>query len=394
MDFSFNAEETAFKKEIREFLKKELPSGWNRRIVSPMLDTHEHDDVWAVFKDLARKMGERGWLSLTWPKEYGGQEAPPMFDLILQEELFYHGAPGRDPFGVAIIAPTIIEFASETQREKYLGPIARGEQFWCQLWSEPEAGSDLAALKVSAVEKDDCYVINGQKVWTSGAHRVDMGFLLARTDPEAYKHKGISCLVLDMKTPGITINPLVNMTGAHGFNEVYFDDVRIPKENLLGEKNHGWPMVMRSAEYERGWIEPVILGQHILDEVIEYIKETDNGKLMQDTNVRHRLAEMEISIKVGRLLGYRAFWLNTMGVNAGYQAAESKVFGTEVLQAVAGTALQLLGLYGQLGTGSKWVPVLGNIHRLYLASIGFKHGGGTSEIQRNAIALVGMGLPR
>ncbi|PIU57394.1 MAG: acyl-CoA dehydrogenase [Chloroflexi bacterium CG07_land_8_20_14_0_80_51_10] len=392
MNFRFTKEEESFRQEVRGFLEKELPPGWTKRILCPIMDMHEIDDVWEVNKVLAPKLGEKGWLSLTWPKEYGGSEASPILDLIFQEELFYYGAPGRDPYGVGMVGPTLIRFATEEQKRIHLEPIAKGKLFWCEGYSEPEAGSDLASLQTRATEDGDSFVINGQKVWTSGGHRADWCFLLARTDPEAPKHRGISCFMVDMKTPGVEVRPLINIIGAHGFNEIYFDDVRVPNENLVGEKNQGWRIAMALLDFERAWIEPAAVGRHLLEEVIEYTKEGTEFEM--NPPLRHRLAEAAIEIEIARLFAYRSAWLHSKGITPSYEAAESKVFGSELFQRVANIAMQLLGFYGQIEEGSKWAPLMGKIQQLYLAALGFTIAAGTSEVQRDVIAARGLYLPR
>jgi alkylation response protein AidB-like acyl-CoA dehydrogenase len=250
----------------------------------------------------------------------------------------------------------------------------------------------LASLQTRATEEGDSFVINGQKVWTSGGHRADWCFLLARTDPEAPKHEGISCFMVDMKTPGITIRPLINIIGAHGFNEIYFDDVRIPKENLIGEKNQGWRIAMALLDFERAWIEPAAVARHLLEVVVEYAKE--HAEFGISPHLRHRLAEAAIEIDIARLFAYRSAWLHSKGITPSYEAAESKVFGSELLQRVANIAMQLTGFYGQLEEGSKWAPLMGKARKFYLASLGFTIAAGTSEVQRDVITARGLGLPR
>ena len=234
MDFRFSETEEKFRQELLEFLDRELPAGWGEGPApSP-------DDEWAETLRMRRKLAERGWLTMHWPPEYGGQGASPILSLIFNEEMSYRGAPGRDAFGARMLGPTLMIYGTEEQKRQFLPPVARGEVQWCQGYSEPQAGSDLASLSTRAEDEGDYFRVNGSKVWTSLAHRADWMMVLVRTDPEAPKHRGISFLLVDMKSPGVEVRPIMNMAGTHEFNEVFFDDVQVPKGNLVGEKDRGW----------------------------------------------------------------------------------------------------------------------------------------------------------
>ncbi len=393
MDFSFSEAEESFRQEVREFLVKELPPGWGKRIMLPMTDTHESKETWAMRQQLAPKVAEKGWLTMGWPKEYGGAGASRVMELIFEEEICYHGAPARDSFGIGMLAPALIRFGTEEQKLKHLTPIGRGEIFWCEGFSEPEAGSDVAAIQTRAVEKDDSFIVNGQKIWTTGAHNADWCFFLVRTDPDAPKHRGISFLLVDMKTPGITVRPIISIDDMHDFNEIYFDDVEVPKENLIGGKNQGWAVTMALLDYERSWIEPVAVTRRLLEVLVEYLRESNPDSLKQPLT-RQRLAEIAIEADVARLLSYRVAWLEDNGIDATYQASISKIFSTELIQRASSTGMQLLGLYSQLKEGSPRVPMLGRIPLRYFSTIGWTLAAGTTEIQKNVIALRGLGLPR
>jgi alkylation response protein AidB-like acyl-CoA dehydrogenase len=267
---------------------------------------------------------------------------------------------------------------------------------WCQGFSEPNAGSDLANLSTRAVRDGDDYVINGQKIWTSGAHYADWMILIARTDPDAPKHKGISYFLLDMKTPGITMSPLIDMMNNHGFNEVFFDNVRVPRANLLGEENRGWYMATTTLDFERSSIGGAVEARKMLEELTAYCRETgvNGGALIAETRVRVRLAEAALEAELGRLLSYRVAAMQARGQVPNYESSIAKLFNTDMKLRMARYGLEIMGLYGQLEHKSKWVPLKGKFERQYLWQTGLAVGGGTTEIQKNIIAQRGLGLPR
>ncbi|MCI0778236.1 MAG: acyl-CoA dehydrogenase family protein, partial [Chloroflexi bacterium] len=228
MDFRFSDSEEKFREEVREFLRQELPADWDGGTYG------EGGGAEEIGPRITKKLAERKWLAMAWPEEYGGLGAPHMQQLVYNEEMSYNAAPGGYSMGVAWVGPAVMLYGSEEQKQRFLPGITSGEDVWCTLYSEPEAGSDLASLQTRAVRDGDDFVINGQKIWTSGAQRSDWGWLAARTDPEAPKHKGISTFAIRMDTPGITVRPLINMAGQSGFSEVFFDNVRVPKDSLVG----------------------------------------------------------------------------------------------------------------------------------------------------------------
>ncbi|MEE9324999.1 MAG: acyl-CoA dehydrogenase family protein [Dehalococcoidia bacterium] len=392
MDFEFTEEEEAFRKEVCTFLKRELPPHWRGThpfgIVGP-----EH---WELEREMRRKLVEKGWLAMSWPKEYGGLGASLMKSLIFTEEMTYHSAPGRDIEGVGMIGPTLILYGTEEQKRQHLGGIARGEVVWCQGYSEPGSGSDLASLQTRAVLDGDDYVINGQKIWSTYAHHADWMFLLARTDPDTPKHKGITFFLMNMKSPGITVRPLVNMANSHEFNEVFFDNVRVPKENVVGDVNRGWYIGMALLDFERSASNYSSMCRRYLDDVVQYVKEArHNGKpLAEDPLVKNKLAKMAIEIEAARLLTYRTVWMYSKGLTPNYEASMSKLYVTELIQRLANTSMQMLGLYGQLEYGSPAVQIMGRIRDIYLHAASLTLAAGTSEIQRSIIATRGLELPR
>jgi alkylation response protein AidB-like acyl-CoA dehydrogenase len=321
-----------------------------------------------------------------------------MQQLILNEERAYLGAPTTlsDMIGVQWIGATLMIYGTEEQKAKYLRGIGTAELIFCLGYSEPGAGSDLAAVQTRAVEDGDDFVINGQKIFTSLAHRADYCFLAARTDPDVQKHKGISMLIVDMKARGITVRPLINIVGSHCFNEVFFDDVRVPKKDLVGEKNRGWYYLATALNYERSGVALPAMNKRIIEELAKHAKEMpgDGGMLADDPIVRQKLAEMAIENEVSRLLCYRVAWLQSKGLVPSYEASMSLLFGGEVIRRIANTGMEMLGLYGHLTKNSKWTPLKGAIEHLYLSSLSAGIAGGTNEIQRNLIAILGLGLPR
>ena len=392
MDFAFTPEEEAFRKEVQEFIDKEYPQEWRENAAHDFLQAigGSEDEQWERHRAMAKKLGAKGWLSLSWPKEYGGRNSMMLMH-ILVEELAYHRCPGWDVFGDGMLAPMLLNSASEEQKRKYLPGIASGEVIWCEFLSERDAGSDLASLQTTAVEDGDYFVINGQKCWTTGAHRADWGFIILRTDPKAVpKHRGFSFFLLDMKTPGISITPIINMADEHEFNEVFFDNVRVPKENLLGEKNRGWYIVMGVLDFERS-LNPIhAVVRRNLEELAEYIQKTRP----LDPVMRNRIAELLVECEVARLIHYRSIWMQDKGLIPNYEAAMDKMYSMELNQRVNFTICQALGHYGELIEGSKWVLWNGRAPYLYLRTVGNTLEAGSSEVDRIVIAQRGLGLPR
>jgi alkylation response protein AidB-like acyl-CoA dehydrogenase len=384
MQFRFPPEEEAFREEIRAFLRAELPE-----------QRPDGIDGWKFSRAFIKKLAERGWLTLAWPKEWGGGAAPHLRQLVFNEEMAYWDAPGTD-LGVDRVGPTIMLHGTEAQKQHHLPVIARGDEIWCQGFSEPSAGSDLASLQTRAVEDGDTFVINGSKIWTSLAHFAQWMILLARTNVDAPKHRGISFFLLDMKTPGITIRPLVDMLGRHTFNQVFFDNVRVPRDSVVGEVNRGWYVATTTLDFERSGIQRVIGGMKTCESLIAYAGEQLRAGAPRPgfEAIKLRLADLAIDYEVGRLLSYRVGWLQSKGIVPNYEASVSKMYGSELTQRMAGTGMQLLWLGGQLAPGSPWAPLRGRIETLYLNAAALTIAAGTSEINRGIIAGRGLGLPR
>ena len=392
MDFQFSKEQKKFRQEVRAFLDAELPPGWVDYIGPTIDDTVvNREDGWQVFKDMARKLGEKGWLSMFWPEEYGGQSCSHIDYLIFLEEIARRGSPGYNAVGAKMLAPTLIDYGNEEQKQRHLKPIARGEEFWCQGFSEPGAGSDLASLQTKAIKDGNHFIINGQKTWSTFADYSDWCCLLARSDPYSKRHKGLSFFLVDLSTPGVTVRSIKNILGEPDFSEIFFEDVRVPKGNMVGRENEGWQVVQAFLSYERASIAPVAVVQTLIDGLANYIKATPEREW---TNSRQTLAQLAIEAEVGRLICYRVAWLQDKGMATSQDAAMSRLYSTELLKRAATAAMKLLGLYGQLDQREGIAPLRGWIEHLYLACIGATIAAGTSEIQKNIIALAGLGLPR
>jgi alkylation response protein AidB-like acyl-CoA dehydrogenase len=397
MDFLITEGEKAFQKEVRDFiqevLQEVLPSDWQG--IDPGPEEEEREEVRPLAAEVWRRLGAKGWIGLGWPKEYGGQEDLAK-DWILKEELIYWGIPGMDI--AAVQGDLILQFGTEEQKKKLIPPIARGEVKYAIGMSEPDVGSDMFALQLKAVEEEDCYVLNGQKIWNTGIHRADWCVVYARTDPNApKKSRGISVFIIDPKSPGITMRQITQMTGLGAFCEVFYDDVRVPKENLLGEKNKGKDVAFYAFAIERSY-GLVILhnARRYFDQLVQYCRETHtNGQpLAKDPVIRNRLAEMAIEIEVGRNMGERINWMISQDMLTVLPSCQNKIYGACVAQKVASLGMQILGPYGQLDEKSKWAKLGGRMRHMYLSSIAWSLAGGTSEMSRIIIAgRYGLGLP-
>ena len=390
MEFKFTPEDDAFRHDLRSFVQQELPADWEGGGRWP----EEWD--WDFTRDMRQKLAAKGWLTMHWPQEYGGQDASPVRSAIYNEELAYLRAPGRDIFGVRMLGPTLMIHGSEEQKQTHLPPIARADIQWSQGYSEPESGSDLASLNTRAVLDGDDYVINGAKIWTTLAHRSDWIMCLARTDTEAPKHRGISFILVDMKTPGIEVRPIVNMAGGREFNQVIFDNVRVPRRNVVGEENRGWYVAVTLLDFERSGIDYSAMGRRLLDETREYAEETmrEGETLIKTPWVRNLLADRYIECEVARLMAYNVAYLQGEGLVPNKEASISKVFGSESLQRSTNACLEILGMYGALGRGEKWAALKGRVQEHWVIAFSHKIAAGTSEVQRNIIAGRGLGLPR
>ncbi|MBI3743881.1 MAG: acyl-CoA dehydrogenase family protein, partial [Chloroflexi bacterium] len=349
-------------------------------------------DGWKFTRAMSKKLAAKGWLTLAWPKEHGGQARPILEQLVWREETTYHRVPGVDMGvgGISWVGPMLMRHGTGEQKQ-HLNRIAAGEEYWCTLYSEPSAGSDLASLQTRAVKDGDDYVVNGSKIWTSGGHHADFGWLAARTDPNAPKHRGVSMFLLDMKLPGVTVRPIINMAGAHSFNEVFFDNVRVPARARVGEENTGWYILATALDLERSGVHASAGGRRNLEELAKYVADQRVTLLPV---LRHRFAEMAIETNVSRYLAYRVGWMQAKGLAPNVEASISKLYGSEFGQRLAGFAIQVFGLYGQAEPGNKWTRLRGRFEKGYLGAVSATIAAGTSEVQRSIIANRGLGLPR
>ncbi|MCP4752688.1 MAG: acyl-CoA dehydrogenase [Proteobacteria bacterium] len=400
MDFRFSEKEQAFYDEVDEFVQKELPPDWPEKPrvwpgdYSPSgYGDEENYRTALAFRD---KVIERGWLTISWPKEYGGKEYSNMEQAIFDERMSYYRAPASDVLAAGIVGPMLLRIGTKEQQEEWVPQIAAGEIKMWLAYSEPNAGSDLAAIETTALEDGDDYVINGQKVWSSGAHLMDYGWMIARTDPSARKHRGVSFFIVDNKLPGVTMRPIVNIMGEPHFNEVFFDNVRVPKKNLVGEKNKGFYHLMTALDFERVTLVGIGGFRRMFEDLTEYVKTAKrNGKpLGEIPSVRAELAKIATKIEIGYMLFWRTAEMLDRKQDPNVESSVLKVVSTELARDMAEVAMDILGPYGHVVGNTELAPLRGLVSRGYLDSISATIGAGTSEIQRNIIAQRGLGLPR
>jgi len=406
MDWSDSPEQAVFRQEVREFIQKELPEryragddggegfegGWQA--------DRKSDDP--VRRDTAMQwadaLSKKGWIAPAWPKEYGGAGLSTIEQFIYNQEMAEVAAPMPGGMGVSMLGPTVIVHGTEEQKAEHLSKILSGEVAWAQGYSEPGAGSDLASLQTRAVRDGDEYVLNGQKIWTSGGHNADWLFALVRTDPEAPKHRGISFVVMDIKSPGLTLRPLINMGWKHHFNETFFEDVRVPVKNRIGEENRGWYVGMTLTDFERSGIGNAVGVQRILRGLLKQARtlpeEQTRAARKKDGTWRLAFADRWIEADIARLFSYLNMTIQLRSLIPNHEASMSKLYTTELNQRIASTTLKLFGLYGQLWDKDRPEALRGMAARGYLGAVSSTIAGGTSEIQRNIIATRGLGLPR
>ena len=385
MKFRYEPDVEAFRAEVRAFIAKELPPIDDR---PGAFDTIA--DEYTYTMGFQKKLAARDWLAMAWPKEYGGGGASHMRQLVYNEEMAYAAAPVGN-MGIAWVGPSLMLYGTEEQRKRFIPRITGADDWWCTLYSEPGAGSDLAALQTRAERDGDDYVINGQKIWTSGGHLADWGWLAARTDPDAPKHKGITLFMFNMKSPGVTVRPLINLAGHHGFNEVFFEDVRIPAAQVAGEVNRGWYHMAVALDFERSGIAAFAGGRRTVERLVQVARE-HRDLVANRPAIRAELADRAVEVNVGTMLSYRVATMQARGLLPNHEASAAKVFGSEMSQRIASTGMHLLGTGGQLRKGSSGQPL--DMASGYLGAVGATIAAGTSEIQRGIIATRGLGLPR
>jgi len=391
MHFTFPAETEQWRGELRAFLKAELPPEFEGDD-----DFFDNEEQVTFARQFTKKLGARRWFAPAWPEHYGGMGKSALEQMIFNEELAYHRAPaGGRLFTIGITGPTMLVHGSEEQKERFLPSMAAGETWYCQGFSEPGSGSDLASMQTRAVRDGDDYVVNGQKIWTSNAHVADRMILLARTDPDVPKHKGISAFVVDMKLPGINVQSVPNMAYRRDFNQVFFEDVRVPAKDLMGGENNGWYVATTTLDFERSNIAAISGARRTIHDLIRWAKERHPGGRPWDSDhVRNKLADLVVDVETGRLVAYRTAWLQSQGKVPNYEASIGKVWMALLGIKVGNTGVNLMGPYGMLQPGSKWAQLYGRVTTSYLLAVSGPIGGGTTEVQRNIIAQRGLGLPR
>jgi alkylation response protein AidB-like acyl-CoA dehydrogenase len=391
VDFDFTADDEAFRAELRVFLDDELPEWWKTVFV---------DDARAMpfTREFCAKLAARGWLTLSWPREHGGTDGSVWQQTVVREEMWAAGEPrGPQYMNLNYIGPLIMRFGTPEQQARHLPRMAAGDVIWCQGFSEPEAGSDLASLKTRAVRDGDRYVVNGQKIWTSYANApADHCLLLARTDPDVKKQQGISMFLVDMRTPGITVRPIPSMAGVSEFTEVFFDDAVIPVADRLGDENNGWTLVGEGLAFERIGIARYARANRVLEHLVAYARDTvvDGRPLAQDPAVRARLATLAVRIEAAKLLNYGAISIQAGGAVPAIEASIARIHNTQVEQLAGQVGLELLGPHGLLLDGDRFGLLDGEMQRQWVESIPVTVAAGTTEVQKNIIAQRGLGLPR
>jgi alkylation response protein AidB-like acyl-CoA dehydrogenase len=388
MDFELDVGQRAWLMEVREFLREN---------VTPELraELAEHD---LEFPDgevtrFRRKIGEKGWFGLNWPREYGGLGLGAVYQHLLMSEFEYWGVPGPD-LTVTSVAPMIMRHGTEQNKTEWLPLIAKGEMICAVGYSEAEAGTDLASLRTRATRDGEYWVINGSKIWNSGAQRATHEWLCVRTDPNGVRHRGISVIIVPIDSPGIQIRPLYAWSG-YRTNEVHFDDVRVPATNVVGEINRGWTYITGALDLERGALTNAGDLRRALDELRELGRcpRRDGSVPADDAALRRRLVQAEADVEVAMLMGYEAASILDSGVIPTVEVSVEKVFTSELRQRIADLALDLLGPDGLLAHRSENAPLAGKFERLYRAAPLMRFGGGTNEVLRDVIGQRGHGMP-
>jgi alkylation response protein AidB-like acyl-CoA dehydrogenase len=399
MDWKDSADQAAFRAQVRGVIETKLPERYRAGHGEWERDRKSEDPTaQKAAIDWGKALAEYGWVAPHWPEEYGGAGLSPMEQFIFKQEMATSGAPAVGGQGVSQLGPTLIVHGSEEQKKEHLPKILSGEVDWRQGYSEPGAGSDLASLQTRAIRDGDEYVINGQKIWTSLAHLADWLYVLVRTDPDAPKHRGISFLLVDKKTPGITVRPLIDMSNRHHFNETFFEDVRVPVQNRVGDENRGWYVGVTLLDFERSNITGAVATKRTLNRLLDYVR-TEDGKaksqLERNAPLRLEVADRFIETDVMFNFSFRIISMQNRGLIPNYEASVSKLFNSELNQRTARTGTKVFGLYSNIWNAKdERAPMESEFTNSYLSSVSSTIAAGTSEIQRNIIATRGLGLPR
>jgi len=394
MEFEFTQEEEALRKEVESWLKQELTSelkteleGWSHAVVPHGGPSHR-------LHEFGLKLGAKGWLGMNWPKKYGGQERSLIEQFIVWDEILYQGGVVPNFEALLMMGPTILQYSTEQQKQDYLPGIARGEIEFSLGYTEPQAGSDLASLQMNAVEDGDNYIINGQKVYNTCTHYADYHWLAVKTDLSVPKHRGISVFIVDLKSPGITVRPLWTMGGGRT-NEVYYDNVKVPKTNMVGEKNRGWQCITFALDYERLLGFSPAPARKDFEHLVRYVKENERGKKLLASNplIRYKLAEIGIELSAHKFMHREAIWKVDNGIPLSYETPMHKMLITELNQRLVEIGMEILGPLGLLRKSSRWAVFNGQMEMGYRACVMHTFGGGSSELMRTLIATRGLGLP-
>lgn len=410
MDWADTPEQAAFRQDVRTFIRERFPETYRPDLSAEQ--SVEPEDVpgynWPADRhstdperreaaiEWAAALAERGWVAPHWPREYGGGGLGILEQFIFSEEMAGARVPMVGGIGVTLVGPTLIAYGTDEQKQEHLPRILSGEVAWAQGFSEPAAGSDLASLQMRAVREGDDYVLNGQKIWTSGAQHSDWMCAIVRTDPEAEtKHRGITFLLFDTNARGISVRPIVDMTDQTPFNETFFEDVRVPVRQRLGDENRGWYVAMAMLDFERSGIGGAIGYRNALDDLLEYVRGHEGGTVRHDwaASIRLDLADRYIETSILKHFALRTASIQARDEIPNYEASMNKLFGSEVHQALARTGTKALGLYGGIWSREQ-APMEAFFQRDYVGSAAHTIFSGSSEIQRNVIATRGLGLPR
>ena len=403
MDWADTPEQATFRQHVKDVIEAKLPGHYKDLLAQGLEDPQgwigDRNSDNEALRDAAVEWGDaisaEGWFAPHWPKEYGGAGLSPMEQFIYNMEMAEAGAPSVGGGGVSLLGPTIIVHGTDEQKAKHLSGILSGEVVWAQGYSEPGAGSDLGSLQTRAALDGDEYVINGQKIWTSGAHHADSLFALVRTNPDAPKHRGISFMLIDdIHTPGLNIRPLINAAWKHGFNETFFEDVRVPAQNVLGEVDRGWYVGMTLLDYERSNISGAVALQRDIRRLIDAANSGQESARVT-TAVRNFITDCYIECEVGFNFSFRIISMQAAGVLPNYEASTAKMFISEVNQRTQRAGTRLFGLYANIwDENDPRAPARAQFTHRYVTTIPATIAGGSSEIQRNIIATRGLGLPR
>jgi pimeloyl-CoA dehydrogenase large subunit len=400
MDLRFTPEEQAFRAEVRQFIRANLPEETRRRMAAGRSATKAQLVEWQ------RILNGKGWAVPHWPVEWGGQDWTPVQRYILREEIEQAPAPSPLGFGVNMVGPVIVAFGTEAQKRRFLPRIANIDDWWCQGFSEPGSGSDLASLKCAAKREGDHYVVNGQKTWTTLAQHADWIFCLVRTDPKAKKQEGISFLLIDMKSPGVTVRPIITIDGAHEVNEVFFDEVKVPAENLVGEENKGWDCAKFLLSNERTGAARVGVAKERIRRLKQLAQATTDGEqpVIDDPQFREKVAALEVELKAHEMTTMRVLSGEQQRRMKGPDPASSilKLRGTEILQGISELYVELAGPFGlpyrPEAEAERWnEPTMawewaGIVEPTYFNWRKMSIYGGSNEIQKNILAKAVLGL--